>query len=265
MAAARKNIGIRADDYRLDVRSALRCARQGAFASVELGADRGEVAPENLSESGRRHLARIISGEGLRLASLSHEAGPELSDAARTDEAVARTAEMLRLTRELGAPILAHDVGELLDLPEPRRALALDALRELGAQAERYGAVYAVRSRLARPDDLAAMVQAIASPLVRISIDPAQLLMAGFDPLEALAHFGDQVVLAYVRDATRGSPHAAGQETALGAGRLVLPQYLAMLDAAGYHAAPILRRERGLHPAKDIAADRAILEAHILG
>lgn len=265
MAALRKKIGVRVDDYRLDVRDGLRRARHHAFTAVELAADRGEVTPENLTETGRRHLARIVTGEGLSFDALASESGASLADSARVDEIVYRTRQALRLAADMRVPILSHEVGELLNLAEAERERVVEALRELGAEAERVGTVYAIRSRLCRPEDLAQLVQTVACPLVHVSIDPGALLKSGFDPVEAVAKFGEQVMLAYVRDATRGTPQIAGEETALGDGRLDLAGYLATLQACGYQRAPLLHRTRVHDPAGEIAADKAVLDAHIPG
>jgi sugar phosphate isomerase/epimerase len=265
VAKSSKDVGIRVDDYRLDVRAGVQRAREQAFTAVEFGADHGEITPETLSESGRRHVARIVASEGLKFAALAHEGGGMLADPAQVDRAVHRTGQILRLAKEVGAPIVSHEVGDLLDLSDTERPQVLDALRELGEQAARYGTIYAVRSRLCKPDELANLIRTLNSPLVKIGVDPAGLLMAGYDPVEAVARFGDNIVLAYVRDATRGTPQAAGEETPLGRGRLDLASYLATLNAGGYHGAPILRRARALEPSTEIAADRSILLQNLPG
>ena len=257
MATVRRNIGVRINDYRADVRGGLSIASRQAFSAVELGVDRGEVAPANLSESGRRHLARLVANTGMAFAALAQEShGARLADPSRVDEAVTRAAQVLRLAADMHVPVVSHEVGELLDLADAERASALEALRTLAEQAERVGTIYAVRSALADPATIAELVRAVDCPLVRVSVDPGALLMAGYDPAEALATLGDRVSLAYVRDAIRGSAGRGGREAGLGAGSLDLPAYLAALSAGGYHTAPILRRAEANDPVAALAADR---------
>ncbi len=250
-------IGVRVNDYRTDVKRGLQLAGAQRFNAVELSADAAELAPRNLAESGRRHLARLVAQTGMTFAALGSEAaGGGLADPARVDALVAATRDALRLAADMRVPVFTHDVGELHGLTEGERDGVTDALRTLAAEAERVGTIYAVRSRLCTPDALAGLVETVDCPLVKLSVDPGALLMAGFDPLAALERFGEQVVLAYVRDAQRGDAEHPGRETALAAGRLDLPAYLAHLSASGCASTPILRRAQALNPAADLAADR---------
>jgi sugar phosphate isomerase/epimerase len=259
--ASRRDIGIRVDDYRVDVRTGLGLAGRQGFGAVEVGVDRGEVSPANLTESGRRHLARLVANAGLAFTSISQELrGRGLADPARADEGVARAIAALRLAADMRVPVVSQDVGELLELSERERDCAREALIALAAEADRVGTVFAVRSSLAEPAELAGLVQAIDCPLVRVSVDPGAILMAGFDPTDAVAALDEQVSLAYVRDAVRGGRRHFGRETALGEGSLDLPAYLAALSASGCKAAPILRRGEAADPASAIAADKSRLE-----
>lgn len=257
MAATSRQLGVRVNDYGTDVRRGIELATRQAFGAVELGVDREEVAPANLTESGRRHLARLVTNSGLNLAALAQETeGFRLADPAHVDEGVARAAQVLRLAADMRVPVVSHDVGELLGLSDEKRDCAVEAVRALAGEAERLGTVYAIRSSLAAPAELGALLQAVACPLVRVSVDPAALLMGGFDPVEALVTLGEQVSLAYVRDALRGVPQRFGRETALGEGSLDLHSYLGMLSAQGYRTAPILRRTHAAAPAEALAHDR---------
>ena len=261
----RKQVGVRVDDLRMDVKRGLRWAAKLKFSTVEVSADGEETTAEALSESGRRHLARLVAGHGLGFASLACDSrGGGLADAAQTDVIVTRAGRTLQLAADMGVPVVSHEVGDLLSLSEDERARVIEALRALADQAERVGTVYAVRSRLCTPDALRGLIGTVDCPLVKVAVDPGALLMAGFDPLEVLAAHGDQVVLAYVRDALRGTPEQAGQETALGEGQLDLDAYLAGLSGCGCGRPPILRRAQTTDAAGQLAADKAFLESHVL-
>lgn len=52
---AQLTLGVNIDDLRLLVKEGLRCALGMGFQVVEFGAVAGELTPESLSESGRRH------------------------------------------------------------------------------------------------------------------------------------------------------------------------------------------------------------------
>lgn len=265
MTKAREHLGVRVDDYRAGVKRGVSIASAQGFSCVEVGIDGGSIEGERLSESGRQHVARLVRNAGLAFASVAQAGATRgLADAAGVDSAIASASDALILAADMGVPIVAHDAGELLELTDGDRARAVEALRVLAAQAERVGTIYALRSAMCIPADLQSMVDEVACPLVQVAVDPGALLMAGFDPIEALGAYGDRVALAYARDATRGTTHAAGQECALGRGRLDLDAYLAGLAAAGYAGAPILRRAQPTSPAEDIAADKAALGNHLI-
>ncbi len=261
----RKPVGLRSDDLNPDVKDALRAARQLGFAAVELSVDNPQVAPEAISESGRRHLERLIRSNGLDFAAIAGESHcTGLADASHVDEIIERSGRTLQLAADMHVPVVSHDVGDLLGLSDRERETALAALREVAARADRYGTIYAVRSRLTDPADLARLIDGVDSELLRIAIDPGALLMAGFDPNESVACFGKRIIHAYVRDASRGTSEHAGQETALGAGRLELDAYVAALHAGGYRRPFIIRRASSLNPARDLAHDRDQLAVHLL-
>lgn len=260
----RSPIGVRINDYRADVRTGLRLASRQAFTAVEIGTELGEIAPDQLSQSGRRHLARTVANGGLCLAAIARESrGGGLFDPARVDEEVARAIQVVRMAADVGAPIFSHEVGAFADLADERKSNVLGALRAISAEAERVGAIYAVRAGVIAPDKLAALLAEAQDPWLQLGLDPGALLMAGYDPAEALAAGGGRVALAYVRDATRGTAAHPGMETALGEGGLDLHAYLAGLDGRGYHQAPILRRVSCIDPASALAADRAVLAAYL--
>jgi len=260
----RPPIGVRINDYRADVRTGLLLASRQAFTAVEIGTEHGEIAPDQLSQSGRRHLARTVANGGLVLAAVARESrGGGLFDPARVDEEVARAIQAVRMAADVGAPIFSHAVGALADVADDRKSNVLSALRTISAEAERVGAIYAVRAGLIAPDKLSGLLAEAQEPWLQIAIDPGALLMAGYDPAGALAAGSERVALAYVRDATRGKAAHPGIETALGEGGLDLHAYLAGLNGRGYHLAPILRRATCTDPASALAADRAVLAAYL--
>jgi sugar phosphate isomerase/epimerase len=260
----RSPIGLRVNDLRTDVRSALAQTRRMAFSAVELAVDDAELTPRALSTSGRQHLARLIRGEGLDLVALASDAhGGGICDSSRVDDLVLRAAESIRLAADMRVAVLSHDVGDLLGMNDTQRATAVDALHALADQAERTGTIYAIRSRAGAPDEVRRLIEIVDCPLVRVAIDPATLIMSGLDPVQAIATFGEQTVLAYVRDATSGTAEHTGREIALGQGRLALDAYLAELAAAGCARTPVLRRAAAASPAADLAADKAVLLSHM--
>ncbi len=260
----RKDIGIRVSDLRMDTKRGLRFASDNHFSAVEVAADNQETTPERLSGTGRTHLARLVRGQGMNLASISLDSlGGGISDRAQVDRIITQVDSSLKLAADMAVPVLSHDVGELFGLEQSQHDCAREALAELSARADRVGTIYAVRSRACDPDTVDQLVRMVGSSSVKISLDPGSLLMAGFNPLDAITTYGDKVVLAYVRDATRGTPDRAGQEIDLGGGQLDLSAYLAVLSACGPVGPKILRREYASNPCLALVTDREVLDSRL--
>ncbi|MBU0607256.1 MAG: sugar phosphate isomerase/epimerase, partial [Armatimonadetes bacterium] len=143
----RIQLGIDLDDLRLPTKEGLHVARELGMGMVEMGAAAGEVSPETLSASGRRHLQHLVSSLGLKMAALSAEIPhTRLTDPATVEQRVERTCRILQLAADMGIAVVTASAGALThpETGEPA-PLAVEALRRIGARADLYGTVYALR------------------------------------------------------------------------------------------------------------------------
>jgi sugar phosphate isomerase/epimerase len=256
-ATHRKRIGVRVNDYRREVRAGLSLAARQGFTAVELAVDGGALAPENLSASGRRHVARLVQNTGMAFTAVACELpGGGLADPRTIDASVARVQRVLQLAADMDVRLVSCAIGDVAVGEDASAALVAVA-----EQAERFGTGCAVRSRGGAPDELRALIAGLACRYVGAALDPADVLGAGHDPIATLGVLGDQLMLAYVRDAIRGTPQHPGGETQLGAGSLDLTAYAAAVSLGGLPSPPILRRTQSANPAAEIAADRETLAA----
>jgi sugar phosphate isomerase/epimerase len=226
------------------------------FAAVELDAAAGETSPTELTESGRRHLARFCGNLGLDLAALSADVGPGgLADPAAVDAHVDRTRRVLELAADLRIPVVTADVGYLVDprSGEPSPVVA-DALRAIAEHADRVGTIFGLQSGPDPPDSLHRLLRQMGCPSLKVCLDPAGLARFGHPPIEAVGHLAEDLALSHLGDATFGGPGRPGVETQLGRGQLDLPAFLAELAAAGYLGPLILRRRDSQRPVQDLAA-----------
>ena len=219
---ATRQLGIDLQDLRTDAKSALRQAAQMEFGTVEVPAAQGETTPQNLTPSGRRHLQRMVADLGLNMSALSADfPGLRLSDARSIDERVERTCAILDLAADMSVLVVTAGVGALThpQTGEPSNA-AVSALRRIGEFADSRDRVFAIRPSHDSVDRLAAVLQAVGCPWIRIGLDPAAMLMTGVNPLAGTEKLGSQVSLIHMRDAVPGNPDRPGQETRLGEGEV---------------------------------------------
>lgn len=257
---SRKSVGVRIDDLKSGVKSGIQIASRIGFTAAEIAADTQEVDPRELGESGRRHLARLVRSGNMTFASLSHNARfADLTNITQLDRAVDSTREAIRLAADMGVPTLSKGLGPLWSINERDRESVVAALQDVSQYAERFGTTLAIHSRFGGSDSLVELVNKLATPGLQIAIDPGELVSAGIDPLAAMNATGEQLALAYVRDAQVGTPEHAGMEVALGQGALDVAAYLAHLSLHKNLPAPILRRSDASNAPSDIATDKQYL------
>lgn len=261
VAMRNSQLGIDLQDLRTDAKSALRMAAQMEFHAIEVPAAQGETTPQELSPSGRRHLQRMVADLGLRVSALSADfPGLRLSDPRAIDERVERTCAILDLAADLSVPIVTAGVGALThpQTGQPSEA-AVAALRRIGEFADSRDRVFSIRPSYDSAERVAAVLNAVGCPLIKVGIDPAAMVMTGVNPMTSLQQFGPQVSMIHVRDAVTGQPDRPGQETRLGEGEVDLGGLVMGLRDFEYHGPLIVRRTDSATPAKDLAEARELL------
>jgi sugar phosphate isomerase/epimerase len=251
---SRPDLGIDVHDLRLPTKNALRKAADLDFRTIELQAVESDVAPSNLSRSGRRQLSHMIASLGLDLAALVGDTPRlRLTDPKTVDERVALTTQVLALAADLKVPIVTASAGALThpETEEPS-PLAIEALQRIGEFADSCGVSYCLRPSYDGGGRLARVLDALRCPSIGVCMDPAALVMHGANPFDSIERYIEQVRLLHVRDATAGLAERTGQETRLGEGEVDLVGLLAVLDAADYHGPHIIRRTDSQNPAQDI-------------
>lgn len=255
-------VGIDVEDLRKPPKEGLRAASEAGFRAVELAAISGDVAPQNLSGSGRRHVIRLCEGLGLNLSALTADfPGLRFTDPRSVDERVQRTCEVLELAADLRVPVVAAAAGAITH-PQTGEALpsALEALARIGEFADSRGVLFAVRPSQDSGDRVAAVLAALRCPSIRVGLDPAALVASGVDPMALLRCVPRQVALLHARDGTAGSAETSGRETRLGEGDVDWMGVLTLLDAAEYRGSYILRRTEAVDPMADLNHGREVIE-----
>jgi sugar phosphate isomerase/epimerase len=257
----RSSIGVDVDDFRLPLKDALRKAAELSFRAVELATVSGDVAPSNLSSTGRRQLSRYVDGLGLRMAALVADLpGLRLTDTRTIDERVERTCQVLDLAADLKVPVVASAVGALThpETGEPSD-IVLAALARIGERADARSVLYALRPSYDSSDRLTKVLEALGCPAIGVCLDPAAMVMVGANPLSVIERLPQQIALVYARDGTAGFAERLGYESRLGEGEVDLVGMLAALSAADYRGSYIIRRTDSGTPLADIEDARDTL------
>ncbi|MGD2110240.1 MAG: sugar phosphate isomerase/epimerase family protein [Phycisphaerae bacterium] len=262
---SRPELGINVQDLQLPTKTALEKAAELDFRAIELPTVAGQLAPSNLSKSGRRHLSHLVSSLGLRLAALVADAPQlRLTDPQTVDQRVELTASVLGLASDLKVPTVTAAVGALTH-PETKTPspLAVEALKTIGEAADARGVFFCLRPSYDSGDRIVRVLDELRCPSLGVCVDPAEQVMHGANPFDSIDRFVEQVRLIHVRDGTAGLSDRTGHETRLGEGDVDLVGLLAILDAADYQGPHIIRRTDSQNPARDLSDARETLK-HLL-
>lgn len=255
-------LGLDIHDLRLPTKTALRKAAELDFRTVELATVDGDLAPSNLSKSGRRHLSHLGESLGLQFAALVADT-PRLglTDPQTVDQRVELSIQVLALAADLNVGTVTASVGALThpetEAPSP---LAIEALRRIGEFADSCGVCFALRPSYDSGGRIVRVLDTLRCPSIGVCMDPAAMVMHGANPFDSIDRFVEQIKLLHVRDATAGLSERAGHETRVGEGEVDLVGLLAVLDAAEYQGPHIIRRTDSQSPAQDIQDARETLK-----
>jgi sugar phosphate isomerase/epimerase len=252
-------IGVLADHFRLPAREAITLAGRMGFEAVELAAI-DQLDPLQLSETGRRDLARHVNGQGLQLTALANPASTSAWSPRRIELTLHQTHRILALARQLNVPNVTIELPPVAVEPDSREEeLLRQAIDDLAQQSANLDVTLAIASPGTPADVFDQVLRQTGSPTAQATIDPGALLMLGQDPTAVVPHLAGRLAITHLRDALPGSPDAPGYEVPLGKGQLDLSAFLEMLAQAGPPRPVMVARQGGENPVEDLRAARQLL------
>jgi L-ribulose-5-phosphate 3-epimerase len=252
-------LGVTLESLGLPVRRGLFEAQRLGLTGVQVDAV-GDLAPERLTDTGRREFRHLLRSHGLELTALGCPLRHGLDLAANLQPRIDRIRQVLSLSFDLGARRVIIQAGQVPDKSDdPRAATLTEALLALGQYGDRTGAVLALETGLESGETLARFLGRLDTGGLGVNYDPANLLMNGFDPVANLVPLKDRIVHTHAKDARRGASSRAAREVPLGHGDIDWMQYLGTLSALDYRGWVVVERETGADRAADVAAGVSFL------
>jgi sugar phosphate isomerase/epimerase len=234
--------------------SLLLASRLGANG-VQLDA-RNEVTPSDLSGTGRRQLAHLLSEIDLQLASLDFPLRRPLWEAGHLDARIHALKQTMEFAYELKARTVTVRLGGLPDESDAAsRSLLKDVLDDLARHGSHVGATLAVGPGREPASSLIDVLKAVTAGPIGVNYDPAALVMSGASTTEALTLLREFVTNVVIRDAIR-DVGKGGIEVPVGRGEVPWDETLALLQETGYTGWLVVDRTEGEDRAGD--AGRAI-------
>lgn len=252
-------IGLRLESLGLPLRRGLDAATRLGIAGVQLDA-RGDLGPNQLSQTGRRELRNLLRSRNLELTALGCPMRRGLDVAEGLEARIEHIRQVMALSFDLGPRIVLVEAGRIPDDPKTvAHTLLTESLLALSQYGDRVGVVLALETGLEAGERLAAFLKGFDTGALGVNLDPANFLMNGFDPYSSTQALQGRIVHAHAKDARRTSPSRAAAEVPLGHGDLDWMKLVDLLEEGEYHGWLTIERESGPASLEEIAASVGFL------
>jgi L-ribulose-5-phosphate 3-epimerase len=256
---SRLKIGIRLESLGLPLRGALAEAARLGVSGVQVDAT-GALAPNALSETGRREFRHLLRSHNLELTALGCPLRRGLDSAENQQPRIEHVQKMLSLSFDLGPRIVIVQAGAVCEDPkDARMELLRESLQAVTQYGDRVGSTLALETGLEDGQVLAAFLNRFDTGSLGVNLDPANLLLHGFDPYSSVQALGRRIVHTHAKDARQASASRAAQEVPLGHGDIDWMKYLAVLEEVEYRGWLTIERETGDNRLADAASGVSFL------
>jgi sugar phosphate isomerase/epimerase len=255
----RIKLGVRLESLGLPFRRALAEAERLGVTGVQVDAA-GDLAPDHLSETGRRQVRHLLRAYNLELTAVTCPLRRGLDVPENQEARIERVRKVLALSFDLGPRVAVVQAGEVPADPQvPSARWLTEALLALGQCGDRVGAVLALETGFESGEALAAYLARFDTGGLGVNLNPANLLMHGHDPEVSTRALRGRIAHAQATDARRSAPGRSAQEVPLGHGDVEWMSFLGVLEEVEYRGWLTVAREGGANRPADVAAGVAFL------
>lgn len=245
--------GVFLDGFRKPLNEALQLAADFQCAGFQVYITQGEMLASNMSKKARADFVRRYRDLGLELSATCGDFQLNFGDAENIAAKETLLKEAILQTVDLGSRIMTTHIGGLGADPDgKKRKTMISNLKRLGDFAAENGVTLATETGLESGAVLRKIIEESDSKGIGVNFDPANLVMQGFDHIEAARELFRFIVHTHAKDGVRED--GKGREVPLGQGSVNFPVYVGVLRGLGYDGAYTVERETGDDPVGDIRA-----------
>ena len=223
--------------------------------AAKLGADaveingRTEIKPEELSRTGVRHIRKLLSDQQLSVSAIHFQTNYGYGDLQLLDRRIEGTKAALGMAYELGCSVVVSRIGKIaVDAADPGRITMVQALSDIGNFSQKAGAWLAARTGADDGETLRELIDALPVNSLGVDFDPAELVINGHGPTEAMQLLARNVMSCRARDAVADVSLGRGVEVPLGKGAVDWPALLGALEQKSYGGYFTLHQENSADP-----------------
>lgn len=246
-------IGIQLASLRKPFAEAIRMAKHLGAEAVEIDA-RGEINPQALSGTGRRHIRKMLDDLQLKVSAVSFRTRRGYNVRDELDRRVEATREAMQFAYDLGAHYVINQIGKVPAQPEGDSwNLLLEVLADLGRFGLRVGASLAAETGSEEGADLARVASVLPPGSLHVNFDAGNLIVNGYSASDSARALAPHVRHVHATDAVRDLGRGRGLDVPLGHGSADYSEILAVLEEQQYQGYLTVEREAAANPSVEIA------------
>jgi sugar phosphate isomerase/epimerase len=247
-------IGVQIASLHLPLRQALPRVAAMGVQGVELDA-RGELNPRDITQTGLRQIRKWLDDYNLKVCAVSFRTRRGYDVEEDHQARIEATKEAMKFARAFHCPTVINQVGRIA--PDDRDSAAwnrlVQALADLGRYGQHLGAWLAMETGSESGPDMAQLIDALPEGSVMVNLDPGNLIINGFSPLEAVSALGPHIAHVHANDGVRDLARGRGLSVPLGRGSADFPALLAALQEFDYGGYLTVERESASNPLAEIS------------
>jgi L-ribulose-5-phosphate 3-epimerase len=246
-------IGIVVESTGLSIRQAIAQAARMTAAGVQIDAV-GDLSPDALGETGRREFRNLLRSFNQELAALNVPLRHGLDASENLQPRLEHLRKAMQLAFDLGARRVVVPCPKIPDdLAAARAQTMREALLALGPYGDRIGTVLALEIGYDASEKVKAYLAGFDTGSLKITYDPANMLVHGHDPVANLLPLKDLLAHVHARDARSASLSRGLHEVPVGAGDVDWMTLTATLQVLEFDGFVTVERDQGENKLEDVA------------
>ena len=247
-------LGIVVESTGLALRPAIAEAARMSASGLQVDAG-GDLAADRLGATGRREFRNLLRSFNQDLAALNVPLRHGLDVAAHQQERIEYVRTIMQLAIDLGTRTVVVPCPKIPTEPESPRAVTMrETLFALATHGDRIGIALALEIGFDAAATVKAYLASFDTGSLKVTFDPANLLMHGHDPLANLAPLQRMIAHVHARDARSSGLSRGLQEVPVGAGDVDWLAFTATLQVIEFDGFLVVEREQGENKLVDVAA-----------
>ena len=197
--------------------------------------------PQNLTQTGRREITHLLRSHDLSVSALICPLRRGLDVPDDLEPRMEQIRLTMQLAFDLGPRLVIIQAGQIGEpspvrdrlTDDPRMAFMTESLESLGRHGDRTGVTLALDTGLDSPDTMMTFLNRFDVGSLAVNFNPANLVISGHNPYDAVRTFNKRMVHAHAQDARRTSPNRMAT-VPLGHGDLDWMQLFANFEEIDY-------------------------------